>query len=166
MLHRSVGFSQFALALFALAGAGGALFAPMAGRFADRGWSNPMSGVFFAVMAAMFLVTGWAVGARILVALVAAAVLIDASTQGNQIAGQRLIYGIAPAARGRINSAYIFVNFLGGATGSLLAPFVYQLGGWTAVAFVGAGIAAFVLIVFTTERIDRRQREGLAALES
>ncbi|GAA4167457.1 MFS transporter [Gryllotalpicola koreensis] len=163
MLHRSFAFNQFQIALFALAGAGGALAAPISGRLGDRGLARPLTGVAFALMAAMFLVTDWAVAVQALVPLVAAAVLIDAATQANQVAGQRIIFGIEPEARGRINSAYIFVNFLGGAIGSLLAPFVYHLAGWTGVALVGAAVAVFVLLVFATERFDARHRAQLAA---
>ncbi|WP_220093841.1 MFS transporter [Gryllotalpicola protaetiae] len=163
MLHGTFEFNQFQIALFALAGAGGALAAPISGRLGDRGHARAVTGVVFALMAAMFLVTDWAVAVQALVPLVGAAVLIDAATQANQVAGQRIIFGIDPEARGRINSAYIFVNFLGGATGSLLAPFVYHVAGWQGVALVGAGVALFVLLVFATERLDRRHREQLAA---
>lgn len=163
MLHRTFGLSQLQIALFALAGAGGALVAPLSGRLADRGLANLTTGIVFAVMVAMFLVTDGAVAVRMLVPLVVAAVLIDAATQGNQVSGQRIIYGIAPDARGRINSAYTFVFFLGGAAGSLVAPLVYELGGWNAVALVGAGIALVVLIVFATERADGVHRAQVAA---
>jgi predicted MFS family arabinose efflux permease len=165
MLHSTFHFNQFEIALFALAGAGGALAAPIAGRLGDRGFANPITAVVMTLMAVMFLVTDWAVASQLLVPLVIAGVLIDAATQGNQVAGQRIIYGIEPDARGRINSAFIFVNFLGGATGSLLAPYVYSVGGWSGVALVGAGVAAFVLVVFATERIDARHRHGLATLK-
>jgi predicted MFS family arabinose efflux permease len=98
-----------------------------------------------------------------LVPLVIAGVLIDAATQGNQVAGQRIIFGIEPNARGRINSAYTFTFFLGGAIGSLLAPAVYEAGGWGAVAIVGASIAGFALLLFLSERIDRKHHEQFAA---
>jgi predicted MFS family arabinose efflux permease len=163
VLHARFGLSQLQIALFALAGAGGALVAPITGRLADRGHARTVTGVVFALMAAMFLVTDWAVGVRMLVPLVIAGVLIDAATQGNQVAGQRIIFGIEPNARGRINSAYTFVFFLGGAIGSLLAPAVYEAGGWGAVAIVGAGIAGFTLLLFLSERVDRKHHEQFAA---
>lgn len=163
MLHATFGLSQLQIALFALVGAGGALVAPLTGRLADRGHARAVTGVVFALMAVMFLVTDWAVGVRMLVPLVVAGVLIDAATQGNQVAGQRIIFGIEPEARGRINSAYTFTFFLGGAIGSLLAPLVYEVGGWSAVALVGASIAAFSLLLFLTERLDRKHQEQYAA---
>jgi predicted MFS family arabinose efflux permease len=161
MLHSSFGLSQLQIALFALAGAGGALAAPIAGRLADRGWGGVTTGIVFALLIAMFLLTDGAVAARMLVPLVVAAVLIDAATQTNQVTGQRIIYGIAPDARGRVNSGYTFTFFLGGAAGSLLAPLVYHLAGWNGVALVGAGIAALVLVVFVSERVDRVQHREL-----
>jgi predicted MFS family arabinose efflux permease len=158
MLHGTFHLNQFQIALFALAGAGGAFAAPFAGRLADRGLANVTSGVAFAVIAVMFVLTGVSVAAQLLVPLVIAAVLIDAATQSNQVSGQRIVYGIAPHARGRVNSAYIFTFFLGGALGSLLAPIVYEHWGWTGVAVVGGAIVAFALLVFLTERFDRKLR--------
>lgn len=158
MLHGTFHFTQFQIALFALAGAGGAFAAPFAGRLADRGLANVTSGVAFAVIAVMLLITVWSVAAQLLVPLVIAAVLIDAATQSNQVSGQRIVYGIAPDARSRVNSAYIFTFFLGGALGSLLAPLVFEHWGWPGVAAVGAAIAGFALLVFLSEKFDRKLR--------
>lgn len=156
MLHHTFGFGQVAIALFALAGAGGALSAPLAGRLADRGHAGAATGLAQAVMAAAFLASAWAVGATALLPLIVFVVLLDGSTQINQVVGQRIIYGIAPEARGRINSIYMFTAFLGGAAGSLISPALYNAGGWTLVALVGGITAAVTLGLFLTERFEPR----------
>ena len=60
MLAQKFGLGQQGIALFALAGVGGALAAPLAGRLADRGLIRVATGSAMAVMTLAFLATGWA----------------------------------------------------------------------------------------------------------
>lgn len=152
VLSQRFGFDQRAIAIFALAGAGGALAAPIAGRIADRGWTWPGTLGAMVLTVVAFAVTGWAVAAGFVIVLAVAAIALDAAMQGNHIMGQRLIYGIDPKARGRINAAYMTSIFLAGAVGSLLAGVTYFYGGWSATAATGAAVGLALLAYFTTER--------------
>lgn len=139
------GFGQRGIALFALAGAAGALSAPVAGRLGDRGLSRIGTTVAMGMVAVGFALAllggaGPLGFAPSLALLVLAALLIDAGVQGNQIFGQRAIYSLAPAIRARLNGLYVAIAFLGGATASTLASPVYVEGGWTAIC--GLGILA------------------------
>ena len=151
MLTERFHFDQRAIAFFALAGAGGALAAPIAGRIADAGRSR--IGTFGAMLTIVvaFAVTGWAVAAGVMFVLVIAAVALDASMQANQIIGQRLIYAIDPQARGRINAIYMTSIFVCGAFGSLLAGLTYFYGNWTLTAGVGAALGIALLIYSLSE---------------
>ncbi len=151
LLARRFGLGQIGIALFALAGAGGALAAPLAGRAGDRG--HVRSGTAGALLVAMgaLLMSVWAVDARALLVLGAAAVLLDAATQFNQVLGQRVLYSIAPDARGRINASYMTVVFIGAACGSTLASWTFSRGGWSATAWTGAALVAAALLLFLTE---------------
>ena len=151
LLGQRFGLGQAGIALFALAGAGGALAAPLAGRLGDRG--HGQAGTAAALVGAVlaFGLAGWAAQAGWLVVLAGAAVLLDAAVQTNQVLGQRILYAIAPHARGRINAVYMTVVFAGGATGSVLATLTFHFGGWTATAGAGAAIAAVALLLFLGE---------------
>jgi predicted MFS family arabinose efflux permease len=151
MLSQRFGFDQRAIAIFALAGAGGALAAPIAGRIADRGWTWRGTLGAMVLIVVSFAVTGWAVAAGFVIVLAVAAIALDAAMQGNQIMGQRLIYSIDPAARGRINAAYMTSIFLAGAAGSLLAGVTYFYGGWLGTAATGAVTGLALLAYFATE---------------
>lgn len=152
LLAQRFGLGQMGIALFALAGAGGALAAPIAGRLGDRG--HIRAGTAGALTAAIlaFLLAGWAGAAHALILLAVAAVVLDAATQMNQVLGQRVLFSIAPEARGRINSVYMTMVFLAGALGSTLATISYDRGGWTATAAVGAVLMMAVFLLFLTER--------------
>jgi predicted MFS family arabinose efflux permease len=151
VLTRVFGFDQRAIALFALAGAGGALAAPIAGRLADRGFTRPATfGALFTVVIA-FALSGWAVAAGMVLVLALAAIALDAATQTNQILSQRVIYGLDPHARGRITSVFMTSVFIAGAAGSLLGSATFAAGGWTATAWTGAALGILVLAIFATE---------------
>lgn len=150
-LAQRFGFGQRGIALFALAGAGGALAAPIAGRLADRGYirAGTMGALGAAVIA--FMIFGWSGAAGAVVMLAVGAILLDAATQFNQVVSQRVIYAIAPEARGRITSVYMTAVFLGGATGSSLAPAALIRGGWTALSVTGGVMLAAAFLLFLTE---------------
>ena len=152
MLHDRFGLTQNGIALFALAGAGGALAAPVAGRLADRGWTWAATGLALLAAVLSLLLAGWAAAAGALVGLAAMAVLLDAATQTNQILSQRAIYALSAEARGRLNAAYMTLVFLCGAAGSALAPFAYFHGGWWLTVAAGAALVLAALALFATGR--------------
>ncbi|WP_445192316.1 MFS transporter [Sphingomonas sp. Tas61C01] len=151
LLGTQFGLGQAGIALFALAGAGGALAAPLAGRIGDRGHIRAGTAVALASALAAFLIADWAAAVHALLLLAVAAVLLDAATQLNQVLGQRVLFSIIPEARGRINAVYMTMVFLAGALGSTLATVSLDYGGWTATAAVGAVLSIAALLLFMTE---------------
>jgi predicted MFS family arabinose efflux permease len=155
VLIRQFHFGQDGVALFALAGAGGALAAPIAGALADRGKARRTTVAAMLLISVSFLAAGWAVAAGSLVAFVITAVLIDSAVQLNQISGQKIIFALSAEARGRINAAYMSIVFLIGASGSLIGSASYAAGGWRLSAAIGAGIGLLALATFAT--FDRKK---------
>ncbi len=149
MLAEQLGLSQRAIGFFALAGAGGALAAPLAGRLADHGHSTLVTLGSMLLVGVGFLATGWAAAIPTVVGLAILAFLIDAGVQGNQVVSQRIIFSAAGQEnRGRINALYMTVTFIGGALGSLLGTVTYHWGGWTASALAGGTLGLLLLILF------------------
>ena len=158
MLAERFGLGQHAIGLFALAGAGGALAAPFAGRLADRGLEIAATAGAMLVVALSFGATGWAVAATALLPLIVATVCLDASVQINQVVSRRTVFGTAAAIRGRVNALYMTATFIGGAAGSLLGTVTYSMGGWSATA--GAGVAVGLLLLGLLA-IEMRTQIGL-----
>jgi predicted MFS family arabinose efflux permease len=150
-LARAFGFGQIGIALFALAGAAGALAAPIAGHFADRGYIR--LGTFGALSGgiAACLIAGWGAAAHRLVLLGLGAVLLDAATQFNQVTGQRVLYSILPEARGRINASYMTCVFIAAAIGSTLAGWTLAHGGWHITMLAGVAVLTPAFVLFLTE---------------
>jgi predicted MFS family arabinose efflux permease len=144
------GFSQLGVGLFALVGAGGALVAPLAGRWADRGLSRPLTAAAFGLAAVAFAVAGF--GGHNIVLLAIAAVAVDMAVQGTLVFGQHTIYQLDATARARLNSVYLATLFLGGAIGSQVGSAAYEIAGWTGLTTFGAALPIIALVFWTTER--------------
>ena len=137
---------------FGLAGAVGALAAPVAGRLSDRRGSEwvtriaaSIALVSFAAMLAMPLlpVTGQ------LVLLALATVGFDLGVQASLISHQTIVYGLAPEARSRLNALLMTSVFIGMAAGGLLGAQALAAWGWMGVvglATLASGGAVIVRV--------------------
>jgi predicted MFS family arabinose efflux permease len=155
-LTRQFGFGQRGIALFALAGAAGALAAPIAGRLGDRGHVRLGTGLALSVVAASMLLSGWAVAVGSVILLVVFAVALDGATQVNQVLGQRVIFSLPGLERGRLNAVYMAIVFALGGGGAAIATVTYQAGGWWATCGAGFALGVLVLIVFASEFLRPR----------
>jgi predicted MFS family arabinose efflux permease len=151
MLADRFKLSTAGIGLFALAGAGGALSAPIAGRLADGGHGRMVSGVAMLGMAACFAATVIFVDSLLLIPLVIVTILLDGAIQANQIVSQRIIFTSPPERRGRINAIYMTSIFIGGALGSVAATVIYHWGGWHAAAMTGVLLGVVPFLLFLVE---------------
>lgn len=146
--------SQQGIALFALAGVGGAVAAPIAGRLADRGWTRLLTGVAISLAAVSFILayllrddSNLTLGL-----LVLTAILLDMSVSGNLVLGQRAIYSLGNETRGRLNGLFMAIFFVGGAVGSSLGGWAYAYGGWSLATLIGMALPVLALVYFLTEK--------------
>ncbi len=150
-LARHFHLSQTGIAVFALAGAAGALAAPLSGRLADAGYGAIATGCGIALGAASMLLSMTPFMAAV-VPLALCGIVLDASVQMTMVQGQRVIYALDPKSRGRINGLYMASIFIGGATGSALASPLYARFGWAGIAMAAGGIPLIALVVFLLSR--------------
>ena len=147
------GLTQNGIALFALAGAAGAIASPIAGRLADRGMTKIASTLAMLLGMAAFLIGHFAADGSLtaLLLLTAAAILLDFGVTTNLVCGQRAIYALSAEHRSRLNGLYMATFFAGGALGSALGGWAYATGGWTMAAWIGFCFPAFAFLLFLTE---------------
>ena len=146
-LARHLGLSQQDIALFALAGAIGAVAAPIAGRLADAGhtWRASLVALILAPLAFAPNLLSAGLG---LIGLVVTAIVLDFAVQMSMVLGQRSIYALEPQSRARLNALYMTSIFVGGAIGSALASPIYERFGWSGAALLAAGLPLLALLAF------------------
>ncbi|MDD0839872.1 MFS transporter [Curvibacter sp. HBC61] len=140
---------------FGLAGAAGALAAPLAGRWADRrgaAWVTRL-GCAVAVLcfAALALESHWPLAAR-LPWLALCTVGFDFGVQAALVAHQTLVYSLEPAARSRLNALLLTAMFIGMAAGSALGSLVLAHWGWWGVVGLSTLMAGGALLVRLLDR--------------
>jgi predicted MFS family arabinose efflux permease len=148
------GLTQNGIALFALAGAAGAIASPIAGRVADRGWTK-LATAFALVLAIIAFLIGHFSGSGSLLALITltlSGIMLDFGVQTNLVLGQRAIFALSAEHRSRLNGLYMATFFAGGALGSALGGWAYATGGWNMASWIGVAFPVIALLAYLTER--------------
>jgi predicted MFS family arabinose efflux permease len=135
---------------FGLAGAAGALAAPVAGRIADRRGPELVTrlgaGLVVVAFASMGLLPLLPASASLWL-LGAGAVVFDLGVQAALVAHQTIVYGIEPGARSRLNAVLLVGMFIGMALGAALGSVLLAQWGWPAVTGLATAAAAAALVV-------------------
>lgn len=147
MLHSQFHLGSAAAGAFGLAGAAGALAAPLAGRLADKHgaevvtrYGAGLAAASFALMALAPLMPAQAQ----LGLIVASAIGFDFGVQATLVAHQTIVFGIEPAARSRLNALLFTGMFIGMSAGAGLGSVALAHWGWMGVVALAtaASIAA------------------------
>ena len=146
MLHAApFHLGSSAAGAFGLAGAAGALAAPLAGRMADRKGPERVTRIGAVLVAAAFL--AMALGTDRLWLIAVGAVVFDLGAQAALIAHQSIVYSIEPAARSRLNAVLFVGMFTGMSSGAFLGSVVLGQWGWIGVCILAMGSALAALAV-------------------
>jgi MFS family permease len=131
-----------AAGLFGIAGVVGILFAPIAGKTADR--RGP---AYVIVVGTLIMLAAWCVFAlsATLAGLIVGVIALDFGEQGALVSNQHVIYALRPEARNRLNTIFMGGMFVGGAVGSAGVVFVWHMAGWYAVCTFGDTLVAVAL---------------------
>lgn len=156
MLHEPpFSYGSAVAGCFGLAGAAGALAAPIAGRIADRYGPEAVTQLGAALVLVSF--AGFAIAPQSLWWLIAGTLLFDLGIQASMVAHQSIIYRLDPAARSRLNALLIGSMFTGMAGGSALGSLALLHAGWRGVAFFAATCSLAALAVRILAYRERRE---------
>jgi predicted MFS family arabinose efflux permease len=152
---------QTGIGLFTLAGAAGAIIAPIAGRVGDLGRTRGATRLaHLSIVAAMMLAGiggsipadgSWHSFPICIIMMLASAILLDLGVIGDQTLGRRAINLLRPEARGRINGLFTGLFFLGAAAGSGISGVAWAGFGWSGVCAIAATFGCAALMLSLTE---------------
>lgn len=150
MLYQHYHLDSAVAGAFGLAGAAGALAAPLAGGLADRIGPARVTQVGAALVILAFVImlpmSLLPVGGQLgLIAV--SAVIFDLGIQASLVAHQTLVFRLAPEARSRLNALLFTLVFIGMSVGSVLGSLALTHGGWNGVVIVAIIAAVMALIV-------------------
>jgi len=116
------------IGLFGIAGAAGALAAPLVGKFS--GGKNPRKNLFVGLALQLLSIGAFYFTGSHLYLFVAGIILIDIGQQAIHVTNQTRIYAILPEARNRLNTVFMSVSFIGASFGSALGLWLWEQGKW------------------------------------
>ncbi|QOV65740.1 MFS transporter [Kosakonia pseudosacchari] len=150
---------------FGIAGAAGALAAPLAGGLADKVGAEKVTqlgaGLVTISFALMFLLPVLPPhGQLALIAL--SAVGFDLGLQSSLVAHQNLVYGLEPQARGRLNALLFTGVFIGMALGSVLGSKLYSVASWQGVVMLAtvSGLVALLIRLFDARQLQQAAQKA------
>jgi predicted MFS family arabinose efflux permease len=128
-------FSSGKIGLFGLAGAAGALMAPMTGKLVDN--KGPFQGVLTGIFLVIFSFTLMSLAPKSVWILIFGAIVFDSGIQMSLISHQSIIYQLDSIARSRLNAVFFSGMFFFLAVGSFISVPLQSKYGWTAVLTLG-----------------------------
>lgn len=139
-------FSTAKIGLFGIAGAAGALAAPLVGKLSGN--NNPRKNLLIGfilelVSVVLFYFTGQSV-----FLFVVGIILIDIGQQAIHVTNQTRIYALVPEARNRLNTIFMSVSFIGASCGSALGLWLWSLGGWSMFCYGITGIIILNIFIY------------------
>lgn len=143
-------YSTVIIGLFAFCGMAPMAFGPLfANKFIDR-FPIPIS-VFIGIILSLVGITiGTYTGKHTVAGPIIQGVVFDFGSQIIQIANRTAIYGVAPKAASRVNTAFMVFSFCGQLMGTSVGNDLYARGGWilsgsASVGFMGGAIVVLLL---------------------
>lgn len=136
-------FQSLQIGLFGIAGAAGALAAPLVGKISDG--SNPRKNLIIGLALQLISIAAFYFTGHYLFLFVAGIIIIDVGQQAIHVTNQTRIYALIPEARNRMNTVFMSVSFVGASSGSAFGLWLWDLGQWPAYC-IGAAFAILLNI--------------------
>lgn len=150
------GLSSAQIGLFGIAGLAGAVGATRAGRWADAGRSDFVTGGALVLLAASWLALGQATWSLWLVAV--GVVVLDFAVQAVHVSNQALLTATFPRRTSSAVGGYMLFYSVGSALGATATTAMFSAFEWTGSALLGAAFALCGLLAWAISR--RRRRDG------
>lgn len=134
------------IGLFGIAGAAGALAAPLVGRLSDGG--NPRQNLLIGLSLQLLSILTFYFTGNHLYLFVLGIILIDIGQQAIHVTNQTRIYALVPEARNRLNTVFMSVSFVGASCGSAIGLYLWDLGKWPLFCLGTASVIILNMLIY------------------
>lgn len=148
------------IGLFGLAGLVGAIGATRAGRWADAGFSSPVTGAALVLLIGSWLLIGQASWSLWL--LILGVIVLDFAVQAVHVSNQHALTTTHPDRTSSVIGGYMVFYSLGSALGATSTTVAFATTGWSGSSMLGAVFAGCALIVWAVGRRDLRGAEKMS----
>jgi predicted MFS family arabinose efflux permease len=121
-------FQTLQIGLFGVAGAAGALAAPLVGKLSSG--QNPRRNLLTGLILQLISIAAFYFTGGHLYLFIAGIILIDIGQQAIHVTNQTRIYALVPEARNRLNTVFMSVSFVGASVGSAFGLWLWDKGQW------------------------------------
>jgi predicted MFS family arabinose efflux permease len=121
-------FQSLQIGLFGIAGAAGALAAPLVGKLSDV--KDPRRNLLIGLLLQLVSIVAFYFTQSHLFLFVAGIILLDIGQQAIHVTNQTRIYALIPEARNRLNTVFMSVSFVGASVGSAAGLWLWDKGHW------------------------------------
>jgi predicted MFS family arabinose efflux permease len=139
-------FQSLQIGLFGIAGAAGALAAPLVGKLSDG--KDPRKNLLIGLILQIASIAAFYFTGTHLFLFVAGIILIDIGQQAIHVTNQTRIYALIPEARNRLNTIFMSVSFVGASSGSALGLWLWDKGQWPAYCFGAAVVIVLNICIY------------------
>lgn len=135
LLKSSFGLSDMTVGIVTLVGVFGALSTKKVGQFADRGHTKTITWAGISTLAISWIFLY--LGQYYLISYIIGFGLINLGLALVHTSNQNIVFRLREDSKSRINSIYMTMYFIGGATGSALGIYAWRHGAWEMSCIVG-----------------------------
>ncbi|MET3924031.1 MFS transporter [Devosia sp. 2618] len=143
-------YSHTQIGLFGLVGVVAAMAATVAGKLADRGLGQRVTGVSLAILLVSWVPISFLPTSLPL--LLVGVILLDLAVQAVHVTNQSIILGRHPEARSRLIGGYMVFYSFGSALGAAASTLAFAMAAWPGVVTLGAGFSGLALLVWVRTR--------------
>lgn len=139
-------FQTLQIGLFGIAGAAGALAAPLVGKLSSG--LNPRRNLLTGLMLQLISIAAFYFTGSHLYLFIAGIILIDIGQQAIHVTNQTRIYALIPEARNRLNTVFMSVSFVGASVGSAFGLWLWDKGLWPLFCLGTALVVVLNILIY------------------
>lgn len=152
-------FQSLEIGLFGIAGAAGALAAPLVGKLSDG--KDPGRNLLIGLVLQLISIAAFYFTGSHILLFVVGIILLDIGQQAIHVTNQTRIYALIPEARNRLNTVFMSVSFVGASVGSAVGLWLWDKGQWSLFCLGLASVITLNILIYFTYR-----KKGLTQSEA